>query len=269
MGFTSFHVSFLGFLVASFFIQGLEAKTCPKDWFEHEQSCYKFFPGRKAWHEAEAHCKSFDQSAHLASVHTERAMDMISSVICASHSGSGVWIGLYKLRGKELRMRWTDRTPVHYLPWAPKEPSGAKDKENCVELYAHDYTIWNDHHCDLEKPYVCKFILHEILMDAPGRLLGVAHSKMKQILVLKAKSYMLSDLQVECQQYGLNAHLASIISKMEQEMIASHITNNYKIRKGVWIGLYDSCLLSGTIYPEEVYCLTLLAFQKAVKTWLF
>ncbi|XP_034260873.1 lithostathine-1-beta-like [Pantherophis guttatus] len=29
---------------------------------------------------------------------------------------------------------------------------------------------------------------------------------------------------------------------MEQEMIASHISTNYITSKGVWIGLYDSCM---------------------------
>ncbi|XP_032076961.1 uncharacterized protein LOC116511202 [Thamnophis elegans] len=49
--------------------------------------------------------------------------------------------------------------------------------------------------------------------------------------------------KTECQQYGQYAHLASVTSMMEQEMIASHIANNHITKKGVWIGLYDSCMM--------------------------
>ncbi|XP_058047419.1 C-type Lectin CRL-like [Ahaetulla prasina] len=50
------------------------------------------------------------------------------------------------------------------------------------------------------------------------------------------------DAETYCQQYSQQAHLASIVSKMEQEMIATHISTNHFTRKGVWIGLYDSCM---------------------------
>ncbi|XP_060545291.1 C-type lectin lectoxin-Thr1-like [Pantherophis guttatus] len=60
MGFASFCVPFLGFLVASFFIQGLEAVSCPLNWFLYEQHCYGFFENKLTWNNAETRFRWLD-----------------------------------------------------------------------------------------------------------------------------------------------------------------------------------------------------------------
>nr|XP_020669542.1 C-type lectin BpLec-like isoform X2 [Pogona vitticeps] len=45
--------------------------------------------------------------------------------------------------------------------------------------------------------------------------------------------------EAECQGYGINGHLASILSWAENEVVSSHITNNHKNIKYVWIGLHN------------------------------
>ncbi|XP_056374301.1 regenerating islet-derived protein 4-like isoform X2 [Hyla sarda] len=42
--------------------------------------------------------------------------------------------------------------------------------------------------------------------------------------------------EVDCQNYGHRAHLASIMDSAEAGIVASHISQNYQ---SVWIGLYD------------------------------
>ncbi|XP_060544631.1 snaclec flavocetin-A subunit beta-like [Pantherophis guttatus] len=98
MGFASFCVPFLGFLVASFFIQGLEAVSCPLNWFLYEQHCYGFFENKLTWNDAETECSSHGKHAHLASILSKREMDTISSALLTGYEKLfKIWIGLYKI----------------------------------------------------------------------------------------------------------------------------------------------------------------------------
>uniref|UniRef100_A0A2D4MVW0 C-type lectin domain-containing protein n=2 Tax=Micrurus TaxID=8634 RepID=A0A2D4MVW0_9SAUR len=160
MGFISVHVPFLGFLVASFFIQGLEAVSCPKHWYMFEDFCYGFFKEKLTWNEAESECATYGKDGHLASIHSEREMAFLSSALLMNYAERfRIWIGLYKLPGGKTRFRWQDHSRGEYIPWAPHQPSNCKQNQNCVELYATDYKHWNDQFCDVEQPYLCKMSL--------------------------------------------------------------------------------------------------------------
>ncbi|XP_070803945.1 regenerating islet-derived protein 4-like [Pituophis catenifer annectens] len=157
MGFASFCVPFLGFLVASFFIQGLEAVSCPLNWFLYEQHCYGFFENKLTWNDAEIECSSHGKHAHLASIHTEREMETISSVILTGYKELfKIWIGMFKVPGKKgkIRMKWVDESVADYIPWAPSEPS--KNDWRCVQLHDSDYKYWSLQFCEKKQPYLCK-----------------------------------------------------------------------------------------------------------------
>ncbi|XP_070610648.1 regenerating islet-derived protein 4-like [Erythrolamprus reginae] len=157
MGVASFHLPFWGFLVASFFIQDLEAVSCPVSWHLFEQHCYGFFAEKLSWSDAETECTSYGRKSHLASILNEREMDSIaSSLLTNQKERFRVWIGLYKLKGSRNRVRWVDASVVEYLPWAPRQPSSCQDRQNCIELYADDYRAWNDQYCDVKQAYICK-----------------------------------------------------------------------------------------------------------------
>ncbi|XP_008113586.1 C-type lectin [Anolis carolinensis] len=45
--------------------------------------------------------------------------------------------------------------------------------------------------------------------------------------------------EIECQSYGRGAHLASILSEAEANLLAHHISSHQQIPNNVWIGLHD------------------------------
>ncbi|XP_063164853.1 C-type mannose receptor 2-like [Candoia aspera] len=141
MGFiSSFHLPLLGFLAASFFIQGLEAQDCPKNWFKFERHCYGFYKTQLSWNDAETDCHSYGKDGHLASILSEQEMKSISSALLTNHEVLyKVWVGMYAQKGgKSKRMRWTDNSVVDYIPWAPRQPSNCYGKQHCVELFAQE-----------------------------------------------------------------------------------------------------------------------------------
>ncbi|XP_070803943.1 C-type lectin lectoxin-Thr1-like [Pituophis catenifer annectens] len=161
MGFASFRVPFLGFLVASFFIQGLEAVSCPLNWFLYEQHCYGFFENKLSWNDAETECSSHGKHAHLASILSEREMNSIASAILTNYGEAyRTWIGMYKVRGGKIRMRWVDASVADYMPWAQNQPSNCQERQNCVELYSNDYKVWNDQFCEMKLAYLCKMAVY-------------------------------------------------------------------------------------------------------------
>ncbi|XP_070610653.1 killer cell lectin-like receptor subfamily B member 1B allele B [Erythrolamprus reginae] len=137
MGAASFHVSLLGFLVALLFIQGLEAVSCPKNWFLFEQHCYGFFKEKLSWNDAETECTSYGNYAHLASILNKRDMAIVSSAILTGYSEKfKIWIGLYKLEAGRKRFRWLDAALVAYTPWDPSQrPSTGMD---CAQLSSQE-----------------------------------------------------------------------------------------------------------------------------------
>uniref|UniRef100_H9GDC6 C-type lectin domain-containing protein n=1 Tax=Anolis carolinensis TaxID=28377 RepID=H9GDC6_ANOCA len=48
-----------------------------------------------------------------------------------------------------------------------------------------------------------------------------------------------AEAEVECQSYGRGAHLASLLSQAEAELIANYISISQKEKSNVWIGLHD------------------------------
>uniref|UniRef100_H9GH77 Uncharacterized protein n=1 Tax=Anolis carolinensis TaxID=28377 RepID=H9GH77_ANOCA len=65
-----------------------------------------------------------------------------------------------------------------------------------------------------------------------------AHRLLKQLLLLSKMHFALL-LQVACQQYGQNSHLASFLSAQENTMVAQFIIANYPGIESVWIGFHD------------------------------
>ncbi|XP_013920086.1 PREDICTED: C-type Lectin CRL-like [Thamnophis sirtalis] len=83
-----------------------------------------------------------------------------SSMLTGYEENFRIWIGLYKIRGGKLRLRWLDASVVSYTPWARNQPSNCKRNQKCVELYANDYKAWNDQFCNIEQPYLCKMPMY-------------------------------------------------------------------------------------------------------------
>ena len=116
-----------------------------------ENYCYKFSSESKDWNSAETVC--VENSAHLASVHSDREVEFLNQII-----NSTIWIGL---EWKETTYQWSDRSAFDYTNWKSGEPNGAGD-ENCVAQFYSPKTAynrkWNDDRCNAYrgKSYVCK-----------------------------------------------------------------------------------------------------------------
>uniref|UniRef100_A0A8B9T7Z1 C-type lectin domain-containing protein n=1 Tax=Anas platyrhynchos TaxID=8839 RepID=A0A8B9T7Z1_ANAPL len=92
-------------------------------WVPVSGGCLGFFPWELSWSRAEAFCRRFGSSTHLASVHSEEELQAVADLLF-SRSGDAseeeldeeVWIGLHRpLRSRSWQ--WSDGTAVAYNSW--------------------------------------------------------------------------------------------------------------------------------------------------------
>lgn len=69
------------------------------------------------------------------------------------HSSNALWIGLNDLV-TESSYQWSDGSPVVYINYGWKEPNDYYGQEDCLEIVKRGY--WNDHHCSVLRPFICK-----------------------------------------------------------------------------------------------------------------
>ncbi|KYO33325.1 regenerating islet-derived protein 4-like [Alligator mississippiensis] len=96
----------LGCLVLSPWLEGAKTKDCPKDWLRYQGSCYGFFPQKITWAEAEAACQKQGHGAHLASILSSSATEVIAGYISSHYPDGNVWIGLHDPRHSVDMDRW-------------------------------------------------------------------------------------------------------------------------------------------------------------------
>ncbi|XP_053261436.1 C-type lectin-like [Podarcis raffonei] len=158
--FSPFNLSLAVFL-AFLSLQGADS-SCPRGWLKRDNQCFGFFNVALKWHDAEVACQAFGENGHLASIHDEDDMKMLSLHLSQNlKEEQHIWIGLYDPNtGSEhnRQFKWTDGTTGRYNPWAPEEPNNPRT-EHCVELYSQDYMKWNDEICTVNHPYLCKYTL--------------------------------------------------------------------------------------------------------------
>ena len=128
--------------------------NCPEGSKEFGDFCYAFYANAMTWPEAENECiKSWD--GHLASVHHNNEQAFIEAQIESfTQDNDQVWLGL-KDRNTDGLFQWSDDSAVQYTNWNSGEPNGFGSTQICVQMYRNGY--WDDHHCDKENGFVCKF----------------------------------------------------------------------------------------------------------------
>jgi len=127
---------------------------CPTGWTLYNNKCFRLFPSKLGWNDAEAFCQGESQlgfTGHLASVHSTEENDFIIEGF-----GTRTWIGATDVEN-EGQWKWSDYTPFDYENWAVGEPNNAGGGEHCGELYGN--YLWNDDNCDHSKKLLCQLAM--------------------------------------------------------------------------------------------------------------
>ncbi|PFX30431.1 Macrophage mannose receptor 1 [Stylophora pistillata] len=128
---------------------------CPENWTLWNTMCYYFANESQSslvtWRVARQACQK-EVGGDLVSILNAAENNFIKSQI-SGHSSNSLWIGLNDL-GTESSYQWSDGSPVVYRNYGWKEPNDYYGQEDCMEINKAGY--WNDHHCSVLRPYICK-----------------------------------------------------------------------------------------------------------------
>uniref|UniRef100_A0A914PIL6 C-type lectin domain-containing protein n=1 Tax=Panagrolaimus davidi TaxID=227884 RepID=A0A914PIL6_9BILA len=127
--------------------------NCSMGWtyFEPTHSCYGhdwYGVVTSNWTTAEKYRETQTQKAHLVSIHSYDEMKFVSSLI--SFSSYYSWSGLYSV-DDEKTWKWSDGSPVDYLPWQSGYPN--RNVSSCAAVWVE---MFADHPCDLIMATLCK-----------------------------------------------------------------------------------------------------------------
>ncbi|XP_063075564.1 neurocan core protein [Engraulis encrasicolus] len=126
-----------------------DTEGCEHDWKKFHGHCYRLFPRRHTWEDAEKDCR--EHSGHLASVTSSLEHDFVNGL-----SRENTWIGLND-RTVEEDFQWTDNNDLIFENWQENQPDNFfAGGEDCVVMIGREDGKWNDVPCNYNLPYICK-----------------------------------------------------------------------------------------------------------------
>uniref|UniRef100_A0A8C5WHE4 Lymphocyte antigen 75 n=1 Tax=Leptobrachium leishanense TaxID=445787 RepID=A0A8C5WHE4_9ANUR len=124
------------------------------------QACYQFnTESTLKWKEAYESCLS--QGADLLSITSEEELAFITSMDTIPDT---IWTGLNRF-DRSGGWQWSDHTPLSFINWNQAFFSRLDDMD-CGTLDT-DSGLWQNQHCVLSLPYVCKKKMNDTVSEVP------------------------------------------------------------------------------------------------------